>query len=136
MTDKMTLQDIGETDMREVKSDASNEKLLKLQRDANLTNTPTKLTFELRIAISGDGPRAYDWQDKPHRLLYDACKEIERLSYFSGNSQKVDMQEPSEREKATKQALEWLWYRMGSLVPKNSLLEVDVKRALAAYAPK
>ena len=56
------------------------DKLEQLKRDAGLEHMPTPLTYELRIAVAGDGPRAYDWQDKPHRLLYDACGEIERLS--------------------------------------------------------
>ena len=51
--------------------------LVELQKAAGLKNTPTPLTHDLRIAVSGEGPRAYDWQDKPHRLLYDACAEIE-----------------------------------------------------------
>ena len=36
-------------------------------------------TMDYRRAISGKGPRAYDWNDKPHRLIYDLCAEIERL---------------------------------------------------------
>lgn len=51
--------------------------LVALQRTAGLKTMPTPLTHDLRIAVSGKGPRAYDWQDKPHRLLYDACTEIE-----------------------------------------------------------
>ena len=51
--------------------------LAELQRAAGLKDLPTPLTHDLRIAVSGEGPRAYDWQDKPHRLLYDACAEIE-----------------------------------------------------------
>jgi hypothetical protein len=30
-------------------------------------------------AISGNGPRALDWEDKPHRLIYDLCSEVQRL---------------------------------------------------------
>ena len=55
-----------------------NNALLQLQVDAGIPHTPTPLTYELRLAVSGEGPRAYDWSDKPHRLLYDACREIER----------------------------------------------------------
>ena len=55
-----------------------NKALLQLQVDAGIPHTPTPLTYELRLAVSGEGPRAYDWSDKPHRLLYDACSEIER----------------------------------------------------------
>lgn len=49
-----------------------------LQRLAGIPHLPTDLTYELRLAVSGDGPRAYDWSDKPHRLLWDACGALER----------------------------------------------------------
>lgn len=48
-----------------------------MQRICGTKNTPTPLTYELRRAVGGGGGRAYDWKDKPHRLLYDACSEIE-----------------------------------------------------------
>lgn len=41
---------------------------------------------DYRAAMSGEGPKAGDWSDKPHRLIYDLCcslvdrdKEIQRL---------------------------------------------------------
>jgi len=34
----------------------------------------------LRLAPLGEGDWAYQWKDKPHRLIYDACREIERLN--------------------------------------------------------
>ena len=37
-------------------------------------------TKDYRNAIAGEGPRAYDWEDKPHRLVYDLCGEVEMLS--------------------------------------------------------
>lgn len=49
-----------------------------LQRLAGIPHLPTDLTYELRLAVSGEGPRAYDWSDKPHRLLWDACAALER----------------------------------------------------------
>lgn len=49
-----------------------------LQRLAGIPHLPTDLTYELRLAVSGEGPRAYDWSDKPHRLLWDACGALER----------------------------------------------------------
>lgn len=49
-----------------------------LQRLAGIPHLPTDLTYELRLAVSGEGPRAYDWSDKPHRLLWDACHALER----------------------------------------------------------
>lgn len=49
-----------------------------VQRLAGIPHLPTDLTYELRLAVSGEGPRAYDWADKPHRLLWDACAALER----------------------------------------------------------
>jgi hypothetical protein len=57
----------------------SEEDKRKLQALAGIPNLPTDLTYEARIAMSGEGPRAYDWIDKPHRLVFDLCREIERL---------------------------------------------------------
>lgn len=56
------------------------DELAALQKACGIPHTPTPFTAELRLAVSGSGPRAYDWTDKPHRLLYDACAEIERLN--------------------------------------------------------
>jgi hypothetical protein len=56
------------------------EQLAALQKDCGIPYIPTEFTAELRLAVAGEGPRANDWKDKPHRLLYDACREIERLS--------------------------------------------------------
>lgn len=42
--------------------------------------TPDRLeTQDYRIAIGGDGPLAYTWSDKPHRLVYDLAKEVDSL---------------------------------------------------------
>lgn len=56
------------------------ERLRKLQADAGTTHLPTELTYECRMAVSGEGPRAFDWSDKPHRLVYDLSREVERLT--------------------------------------------------------
>jgi hypothetical protein len=37
-------------------------------------------TNDYRNAPGGDGPEAANWADKPHRLVYDLCAEIERLN--------------------------------------------------------
>lgn len=57
---------------------ATNAELEALKKDAGIPHLPTQLTFEARLAICGEGPRAYDWSDKPHRIVYDLCREIER----------------------------------------------------------
>lgn len=49
-----------------------------LQKDAGIPHPPTKETYDFRLAVSGQGCLAYQWADKPHRLLYDACSIIER----------------------------------------------------------
>ncbi len=36
-------------------------------------------TQTYRIAPSGEGDQAFNWEDKPHRLIYDLCEEIELL---------------------------------------------------------
>ena len=51
-----------------------------LQKACGIPNIPTPLTYDLRRAVNGEGPLAYQWADKPHRLLYDACSQIEALS--------------------------------------------------------
>lgn len=52
-------------------------KLEQMQLDCDIPNLPTQLTYQAVMAISGEGPRAYDWQDKPHRIVYDLCREVE-----------------------------------------------------------
>jgi hypothetical protein len=37
-------------------------------------------TNDYRNAPSNIGPQAATWKDKPHRLVYDLCSEIERLT--------------------------------------------------------
>lgn len=53
--------------------------------DCGLTYPSTPMTFALRRAVNGMGSddsmsAGYQWIDKPHRLVYDACGEIERLT--------------------------------------------------------
>ena len=57
---------------------ATTAELEALKKDAGIPHLPTQLTFEARLAIGGEGPRAYDWSDKPHRIVYDLCREIEK----------------------------------------------------------
>lgn len=37
------------------------------------------ITSDYRLAPSGEGPLAYVWDDKPHRLVYDLCGEVDAL---------------------------------------------------------
>ena len=56
------------------------EELLRLKNDCEIPDMPTQLTYHLRRAVSSEGDYADEWDDKPHRLIYDACREIERLT--------------------------------------------------------
>lgn len=45
-----------------------------------LREAPAPLnTNDYKMAPSGIGPKAAEWDDKPHRLVYDLCREVERL---------------------------------------------------------
>jgi len=39
-------------------------------------------TSEYMEAPSGRGPHAYTWEDKPHRLVYRLCSEVDRLRQY------------------------------------------------------
>jgi hypothetical protein len=56
------------------------EELERLRRDCDIPDMPTQMTYHLRSAISDRGDYRDEWKDKPHRLIYDACREIERLT--------------------------------------------------------
>ena len=58
----------------------SQDELVRLKNDCRIPDMPTQMTYHLRSAMWGEGDWAYQWKDKPHRLVYDACREIERLS--------------------------------------------------------
>ncbi len=58
----------------------SQKELERLKNDCEIPDMPTQLTYHLRRAVSGGGDYFDDWEDKPHRLIYDACREIERLT--------------------------------------------------------
>lgn len=42
-------------------------------------------TQDYRLAPSHQGPLANQWVDKPHRLIYDLCSEVERLQTKLGD---------------------------------------------------
>ena len=56
------------------------DELLRLKNDCEIPDMPTQMTYHLRRAPGGEGDYASAWKNKPHRLIYDACREIERLS--------------------------------------------------------
>lgn len=53
-------------------------------REFGATDTGPKLLHPLedyRNAPSGVGPLAAEWEDKPHRLLYDLCTTLEQARF-------------------------------------------------------
>jgi hypothetical protein len=59
---------------------------LELKRGAGIPHCPTALTYDCRRAVAGEGPRAADWADKPHRLVFDLSREIERMSALASGA--------------------------------------------------
>ena len=56
---------------------------------------------DYHIAPSNEGPLANTWKDKPHRLLYDLCGEVERLRARLDRSKKKSVyleEKPPEKE--------------------------------------
>lgn len=51
-----------------------------LQADTGIPHPPTDLTYECRLGVNGEGPRAATWDDKPHRLVFELCLEVERTA--------------------------------------------------------
>jgi hypothetical protein len=48
--------------------------------DSEVSLPPQPISVDdYRNAPSGQGPMAYAWRDKPHRLVYDLVAEVERL---------------------------------------------------------
>ena len=45
----------------------------------SLLTRPELSLQDYHLAIAGEGPLALDWEDKPHRLVYDLCREIQAL---------------------------------------------------------
>jgi hypothetical protein len=86
----------------------SNMTKQELQMLAGIPHLPTDLTYELRLAVSGEGPRAYDWTDKPHRLLWDACGALERAE------ERLRQAVLAEREACAKVADEFWVFGMSS----------------------
>jgi len=77
------------------------EELRKLQKDCGTPKLPTQLTYQLRMAVSGHKADemfsyGYQWTDKPHRLVYTACAEIEeqadRIEALTAENERLRMQ--------------------------------------------
>ena len=67
---------------------------------------PETTTEDYRNAPGGDGPMAGQWADKPHRLIYDLCGEVERLKAV------VDkLDETADCVPYTPDMIVYAWYR-------------------------
>ena len=82
-----------------------NAALEAVKRDAGIPHLPTQKTYEFRLAVSGEGPLAYQWSDKPHRLLYDACSIIE--------SEAAQRQTTQSDALLDAEGVKLYWYRQG-----------------------
>lgn len=81
ITDAQNILGLGEKGvdhpLRHVRHELDYEKTLRFNREAE---RPEALdTDDYRIAPGDRGPKASTWKDKPHRLLYDLCEEVERV---------------------------------------------------------
>ena len=74
----------------------SQDELLRLQNDCEIPDVPTKLTYHLRLAPGGQGDYADEWNNKPHRLIYDASREIERLTAIIQQMEQKLMENPND----------------------------------------
>lgn len=66
--------------------DATELDLAAFDIECGLTYPSTPLTFAFRRAMLGEGSEdfgspGYQWSDKPHRLVFTACEEIERQAH-------------------------------------------------------
>lgn len=58
------------------------DRIIELEAAALAKSSPNLSidTQAYRLAPGGEGEHAATWQDKPHRLIYDLCGDIERLN--------------------------------------------------------
>lgn len=122
--EEMTMQPMTQPEIEAVARVDEAEKG-RLQIAAGIPHLPTDLTYECRMAIAGEGPRAYAWSDKPHRLVYDLCREIEREAALASR------QMPGREEVAAAIRSEMLWPpEEGSAPWHRSYLQADAILAL------
>ena len=68
------------------KNNPTEEDFKDLQLSCGTKHQATPMTYVFRLAISDEGPQAYNWSDKPHRLVYDLCSRVEELEEYIKNS--------------------------------------------------
>ena len=79
---KARLRDGCNLQQRDGEQAADRIEALIAQRDAAVPadlEEAVKMAYECFEAVSGEGPRAFDWTDKPHRLVYDMYDTIRSL---------------------------------------------------------
>lgn len=84
--DPAELADPAPTERKVSSERVSEERLRNLKERAGLKCMPTQMTYEARKAANGLPSEinehffARNWEDKPHRVVFDLCEEIEHLS--------------------------------------------------------
>lgn len=109
------------------------EQKKQLQFDAGIPHLPTNLTYECRMAISGEGSRAYEWRDKPHRLVYDLSRQVEADANLIEQLERERDEWKSRYEHHNHERLETLNLnamqasKIGSLMNKIATLEKEIR---------
>jgi hypothetical protein len=109
------------------------EQKKQLQIDAGIPHLPTDLTYQCRIAIGGEGGRAQDWSDKPHRLVYDLSRQVEADAVRIEELERERDEWRSRYEHHNHERLETLNLnamqasKIGSLINKIAKLEMEIK---------
>lgn len=85
---------------------------------------PRLNTQDYRLAPSGEGPQADEWRNKPHRLIYDLCSEIERLRAA----------QPSAKVEEIAREIAMLEYQTWNHVPEK-VLNNSIKAIAAILRP-
>lgn len=99
--------------LRHLRHELDYEKTLRFNRE---TEHPEALdTDDYRTAPGGNGPKAFTWKDKPHRLVYDLCEEVERVRAVNAALR--------EKLASTETALEDAKMRVADLKLRNALLQ-------------
>jgi hypothetical protein len=78
---------LADFDSFDYAKDVSELELAAFDIDCGLTYPSTPLTFAFRRAVCGEGADSflspgYQWTDKPHRLVYSLCGEVERQAHL------------------------------------------------------
>lgn len=102
----------------------------KMMVNSSIPHLPTQLTYDCRAAIGGNGPLAYTWQDKPHRLVYDLCREIERIAAGATPDQATALQARIAELEAALHRIEYLDRPQVRGLPRRNTIQEIARAAL------